>query len=463
MSHKINDLVTLLEREFDADSIVHGDALSSRNSGYCEENHSAGILLLPQSTADVVRICEIATKEGLSIVPHGGLTGLVEGTASETGQLCVSFERMNKIIQVDPDQGIVVAESGVVLQNLFEATEPYGLMPGVDIPSRGTCMLGGLVSTNAGGVRVIRYGMMRENILGLEAVLANGQIIDATNMLMKNNAGYDLKQLFIGSEGTLGLVTKIVLRLHPIPPATATALVASDNLPSLMALLRRARTELDSGLLSFEVMWPEYVELTTSQPGFGPSPIVTSHGIFAIVEVAGKNDEDCTSAINGLLESALQDRLVVDAVLASSEAQRKTIWRMREDSDAISPTCDTYLSYDVGLPLQHMPAYVDQLRAGFSENHPDRTVYLFGHLGDGNLHLMFPVSWDEHENRRPFDELVYRPLREFDNTTISAEHGIGLEKKDFLEWSRPNDYVQIMQQMKATLDPNNILNPGKVL
>lgn len=463
MSNSLKDLVETFELEIGAKNVVHGQALSSRDHGYCETCYAAGILLLPKSTADVVRICKIAGAKGLAIVPHGGLTGLVEGTASAPGQVCVSFERMNRIHRIDPDQGAVVAEPGVVLQNLFDAAEPYGLMPGVDIPSKGTCTLGGLVSTNAGGVRVIRYGMMRENILGLEVVLASGEVIDASNMLMKNNAGYDLKQLFIGSEGTLGLVTKVVLRLHPVPRATASALVACDGLEALMMLLRRARGDLDFRLLSFEVMWPEYYRLTTSQPGFGAAPMQAHYGIYAVIEVAGKDDDDCSDAINGLLEKAFEDELVVDAVLAGSEAQRQAIWRIREDSDAISATCEAYLSYDVGMQLLHLPDYVKRFRAAFSKSCPDRIPYLFGHMGDGNLHVMFAVSPEEYWNRRPFDELVYRPLTELEGSTVSAEHGIGLEKRNYLSWSRSTVYLELMRRMKTALDPNNLLNPGKML
>ena len=417
---------------------------------------------MPHSAEDVARICRLANTEGHAIVAHGGLTGLVEGTASAAGQVCVSFEKMKKIIDIDPDQGVVVAEPGVVLQDLFDATEPFGLMPGVDIPSRGSCTLGGLTSTNAGGVRVIRYGMMRENILGLEVVLANGEIIDATNRLIKNNAGYDLKQMFIGSEGTLGLVTKIVMRLHPIPKSTTCALVACNGLQSMMTLLRRARASLDARLLSFEVMWPEYYALTTAQTGVGTPPIDAGYDIYAVIEVTGSDEEDSSNHLNHLLESAFEDELVVDAALASSESQRQMIWRIRDDSDAIETTCDAYLSYDVGMQLQHMSAYVYSFRTRFSENYPDRTPYIFGHMGDGNLHIMFAVSKDEFHNRKSFDDIVYDSLSPFESTTVSAEHGIGLEKKSYLGSSRSKAYISSMHDMKNALDPNNILNPGKV-
>ena len=444
-------------------NVLEGSAVADRHADYCPETFDAGILLLPETTEHVSAICRKASEIGTSVVPLGGLTGLVEGTASKVGQVSISFERMKQVLAIDADQGVAVVEPGVTLATLFDAAEPFGLMPGVDIPSRGSCTIGGLVSTNAGGVRVIRYGMTRENVLGLEAVLADGTVIDATNTLMKNNAGYDLKQVFIGSEGTLGLLTKIVLRLHPIPKSTASALVACDGLESVMALLRRARTGLDFRLLSFEVMWPDYYRLTTSQPGMGTPPLAADHGMYAVLEVAGTEEGDADHALNGVLETAFEEGLVADAVIAGSEAQRQAIWRIRDDSDAISTTCETYLSYDVGMQLPHMPAYVDQFKEAFQAVCPDRTPYVFGHLGDGNLHIMFAITPEEYHHRRRFDEIVYGPLRNFAGTTVSAEHGIGLEKKDFLGWSRSDPYVGLMRQMKAALDPGNVLNPGKVI
>lgn len=463
MSDNKENLVSLLEQEFGAAFLMHGDALASKDEGYCEDSHTAGVQILPRSTEDVSRICKLASAHKFSIVPQGGLTGLVDGTATQVGQVCVSFERMNGILQIDQEQGIVVAEPGVILQDLFDALEPHGLMPGVDIPSKGSCTLGGLVSTNAGGVRVIRYGMMRENVLGLEVVLADGEVIDATNTLMKNNAGYDMKQLFIGSEGTLGMVTKIVLKLHPIPKSTALALVASDGIESLMTLFKDARSMLDARLLSFEVMWPEYYRLTTSQPGFGTPPIATDYAIYAVVEISGSDGEDSADAMANLLESSLETGTVEDAVLANSEAQRQTIWRIREDSDAISTTCDAYLSYDVGMQLHQMAAYVDRFRDTFAQRCPDRIPYVFGHMGDGNLHIMFPVTPDEYRMRGSFDDLVYGPLAEFEGTTVSAEHGIGIEKKGYLQQSRSPAYVQAMRRLKIAKDPGDILNPGKII
>lgn len=463
MDEVMSAAITRFSREIGASNVIHGEALNSRDWGYCKQSYSAGILLLPRSTEEVARVCELAGIMGLSIVPHGGLTGLVDGTASTTGQVCISFERMNQILDIDPDQGIAVVEPGVVLQDLFDATAPYGLMPGIDIPSRGSCTLGGLVSTNAGGVRVIRYGMMRENVLGLEVVLGSGEVIDATNRLMKNNAGYDMKQLFIGSEGTLGLVTRIILRLHPIPQSTACALVASNGLTSMMTLLRRARLSLDAQLLSFEVMWPEYYALTIAQPGMGAAPIDPGFALYAVIEVSGRTDEDSAKALTGVLETAFESELLVDAVLAKSETQRKNIWRIREDSDAIETTCHAYLSYDVGMQLKHMPAYVERFLARFKALCPGRTPYIFGHMGDGNLHIMFAVTPEEYCDRKPFDDTVFDSLSSFESTTISAEHGIGSAKRSYLASSRSASYIHTMQRMKTVLDPGNILNPGKVL
>ncbi|MGC1427699.1 MAG: FAD-binding oxidoreductase [Albidovulum sp.] len=219
------DLISYFSKHIGAEKVLSGDRLALRHSEYCAEAYDCGVLLLPETTQDVSAICAAATEAGVSVVPHGGLTGLVDGTGSHPGQVAISFERMNKILRVDPLQGVAIVEAGVVLQDLIDATTEQGLQPGVVLPSRGTCTLGGMVATNAGGIQAIKYGMMRDNILGLTVVLASGEVLDLNNTLVKNNAGYDLKQMFIGAEGTLGLITQIVVRLHPVPRDREVALI----------------------------------------------------------------------------------------------------------------------------------------------------------------------------------------------------------------------------------------------
>lgn len=447
-----------------ADKIITGDRLAMRNPGYCPHSYSAGVLLTPETTEDVAAICVQASRCGVSIVPHGGLTGLVEGTATTTGQVAVSFERMNKILRIDPLQGVAIAEAGVVLEDVITAAKEVNLQPGVNLPSRGSCTLGGMAATNAGGIQAIRYGMMRDNILGLTAVLADGQVLDLMNCLVKNNAGYDLKQIFIGSEGTLGLITEVVIKLHTIPAKTETALVGCADTDSLFALLRQTRAHFGGQLLSFEVMWPAYYQLTTRQPGFGPPLMRDVQGVYAIIETGQWNERPSEiSPLSEFLARAYEDDHIRDGIVAQSEAQRTAIWRAREDSDAIETRHGACLSYDVGMELRDIPAYIQHLQKKLTAEFSDLAVYIYGHLGDGNLHVTLGIPPAALAGRQQYDRIFYDILKDFEGTTVSAEHGIGLEKKEFLPLSRTPGVLASMAELKRSYDPEHILNPGKIL
>lgn len=446
-----------------ADHVLTGDRLAARDPGYCAEAMGAGVLLRPASSAELSRLCRVAGERNIGLVPQGGLTGLVDATASQPGEAIVSFERMSRILDIDPLQGVAVVEPGVTLEKLQSELRPLGLTVGVDIPARGTCTIGGMVGTNAGGIQVLKYGMMRQNVLGLEVVLADGRILDLTNALLKNNAGYDLKQIFIGSEGTLGLVTKIVLRLWPVPASTSCALLACDDAGVLPALFDRARGCFGGDLLSFEAMWPDYYDLTTSQPGFGRPPLPGGHGIYVLVELSGPSPAQTEDRLVGFLEPLFEDATLADAVVAQSGTERDRIWRAREDSDAVNAVLGACLSYDVGLKLADLSRYADRLRQRCRESAADVVPYVFGHVGDGNLHVMFALDPADRAGRAVHDDLVYGTLAEFPGSTLSAEHGIGLEKRATLARTLPAETLLTLQQLKRAFDPGNTLNPGKVI
>ena len=458
----MKDLEQILSNVIGAENVVSADQLKDRNPGYCKESLDAAIMVLPRNTEELAAICRVSHENSIPLVSHGGLTGLVDGTASHPGEVIVSFERMNKILRIDPIQGIADVEPGVTLQNLEEALTKHDMIVGVDIPARGSCTIGGMVSTNAGGVRVLKYGMMRQNVLGLEVVLADGKILEMISPLMKNNAGYDMKQNFIGSEGTLGLVSRIVLKLWPAPKATSCALAACEGIPQLSELFTEARRILGGDLLSFEAMWPEYYRLTTSQPGFGTPPLGPDFGIYSVIEVSGDSDDTAQEALMSLVEPAFENGLVSDAVVAQSEGERASIWRAREDSDAIEHGYEANLSYDIGLELKFMDSFAITLIERFKFEFPDTTPYIFGHVGDGNLHVMFGLTEEQAQNRKVYDDLLYNTVSEFEGSTISAEHGIGLEKKDYLNQSITPQTLEAMKLFKSTFDPKNILNPGKI-
>ncbi|UWQ75844.1 FAD-binding oxidoreductase [Leisingera sp. M658] len=454
--NQISELFTLVTG---AQNVITGERLALRNTGYCAASYDGGVLLTPGSAQEVSGICRLAADNGLTIVPQGGLTGLVQGTATASGQVALSLEKMNRILDLDPVQGVVTAEAGVTLQQVIDAAEPLGLAPGVDLPSRGSCTLGGIASTNAGGIQAIRYGMARDNILGLEAVLADGTLLDLSNTLLKNNAGYDLKQLFIGSEGTLGIITKLTLRLHSRPSSVQTALIGCAGTEDLFQVLASARKVFGGSLLSFEAMWPEFFTQIATHLGTGL--VSPDCGIYGVIETGHWGDVGQDDTLTAFLAQCYENGILLDGVAAQSESQRRTIWQLREDADVIESRKGPCLSYDVGLCLSDIPGYVEQLQEQIARECPGVGCYVFGHMGDGNLHIMAGPAPDP-ASHAAIDGAIYGVLQQFPGTTVSAEHGIGLEKRAQLPLSRPAPALAAMRRLKTTFDPQLMLNPFKV-
>ena len=443
--------------------IVTPDRLRQRDPGYCAASREAGLLLRPVDSAGVAAICARATAHGIGIVPQGGLTGLVDGTAATPDQVALSTERMTRILRVDPEQRIIAAEAGATIADLDRAAAEFGLMTGIDIPSRGSATLGGAIATNAGGVRVIRYGMTRDNLLGLTAVLADGTILSDMNTLPKSNTGYDLKQIFVGSEGTLGIVTAAVLRLFPRPAGSASALLATTDLASALAALRLIRARAGGDLLSFEAMWPEYYRLTTSYLCPGHEPLPPDGSLHLIVEVTGPDDQAAQALLLALFEECLASDLVHDGVIASSGTERAAIWAIREDSDLVSRPQGAMLSYDVSVEAARIDSVLSRWDTVRSKHAPDITSYVFGHLGDCNLHVCIGLTPEAKRDRARIDDLFYGVMAEMEGVSISAEHGIGLQKRGPLAATKPPQMLDLMSRLKAMMDPHGILNPGKLL
>lgn len=451
-------LIDELRRLIGETHVLGPERLSLRDPGWCKASQGAGLLVRPADAAELSAV--LMATPGVGIVAQGGLTGLVEGTESHPGQLIVSFERMNRIEMIEPAQGMALVGAGVTLAELDAVLEPHGLMAGVDIGARDSCTIGGMVSTNAGGIRVLRYGMMRAGVLGLEVVLADGAVLDLTSPLMKNNAGYDLKQLFIGSEGTLGLVTKVALRLFPRPKAIATALVgiAPEALSSFMPRLRAA---LGEDLAAIEGMWPACYRYCAATQGLSRLPLAEGPGLFLTLEAFGPDDTSARAALEAALVPALEDGTIEDAVIAQSEAERATIWRIREGGGLIGSGGEPGYHYDVSLKLADLDPYVQALQAACA-GLEGVSVLVLGHVGDGNLHLSLMLDGPLHP-RDAVDALIYGTLRRFAGSSVSAEHGIGLEKIAALKAAQPAPVRAAMQALKAAYDPENRLNPGKVL
>ncbi|OHB31842.1 MAG: FAD-linked oxidase [Phenylobacterium sp. RIFCSPHIGHO2_01_FULL_69_31] len=449
-------LLATLEAILGPGGLLTGEAAAERAFSPWTRAATPLAIARPRSAPEVAQVLRTVAAAGGSIVPWGGRTGLVEGTAAE-GAVALSLDRMAAVEDIDPVGQTMTVQAGCVLATACEAAAAQGLFLPLDLGSRGSATIGGTISTNAGGNRVLRYGMMRDMVLGLEVVLADGTIVTGLNRLIKNNAGYDLKQLFIGSEGTLGIVTRAVLRLRPTPPAQGTALLAVDTFEALPRLLRALEAGLP-GLSAFEVMWPEFYRLVTTEPARGRPILPDGHGYYVLVETLGP--EDGGALLEARLEAALADGLVTDAVIAKSQAERDRMWALRDDVAQVARN-GPVATFDVSLPITAMPDYVAGLRAAVAGRWPGASVVVFGHLGDGNLHVIVGLA-DDATARPEVEALVYGPLATCDGS-ISAEHGVGLSKRGHLGLSRSPEELDLMRRLKAALDPAQLLNPGKVL
>ena len=456
MSDAVADLAALIG----ADRIVLSDAVAERATSYWNSSPMhAKAIVLPQSTDEVASVLRWCNENGQTVVTQGGLTNCVSAVEPDDEDIVISLEKMNEIIEIDQVGGTATVEGGAVLQAVQERIAESGSYFPLDLGARGSCTIGGNVATNAGGINVLRYGMMRNLVLGLEAVLADGTIVSSMNRMMKNNAGYDVKQLFIGTEGTLGIVTKVVLRLFPQPTSRQTALVATNEFESVIALLHGLQNDLAGTLSAYEVMWGDYYQAVTEEGGHR-APLSRDYRYYAVVQAEGSEQLADAERFESVLARALDENRILDAVVAKSDSDSEDIWRIREDFDACLTPAPSYL-YDVSLPLRNMEAYGEEVMSAVTEQWPDGRCYIMGHMADGNLHL-FVQPYVPGDNHSRSDEIVYEPLREIGGS-ISAEHGIGIEKLAWLSLSRTATEISLMRKMKKSLDPKNILNRGRVL
>ncbi|MFC3285546.1 FAD-binding oxidoreductase [Litchfieldella rifensis] len=443
--------------------LLTGDDVTQRSVDWLSgERCRAGAIVRPADTEQLAAIMTLCHDAAQPVVTHGGLTGLVHGGRAAPDELVISLERMTAIEDIDHVGATMTVQAGVPLQRVQEAAAAADLQFPLDLGARGSCTIGGNIATNAGGNRVIRYGMMRQQVLGLEAVLADGSVISSLNHMLKNNAGYDLKQLFIGSEGTLGIVTRAVLKLQPRMTSEQTALVATPSFAALTHLLGLMRQRLGGQLSAFEVMWQSHYRLLTVDSGRHSPPLPAEHPYYVIVESQGTDAEQDASRFNQALEAASEQGLISDAVLAQSSAQRQAIWAIREDVDGLIESLSPLFTFDVSLPIPDMQDYVDTLQAGLAERWPHGRMVVFGHLGDGNLHISIGIGSNDTDMRQAVEQLVYAPLAPLGGS-VSAEHGIGLEKRDYLGLSRTPQEIALMRTLKQALDPKHLLNRHKVL
>lgn len=449
-----------LKAKLGESGVLEGEAAAEKAQGGWSHLGTPKAVIRPATTEEVSFVLKTCHAAGQGVVAWGGKTGLVEGGNAE-GLIALSLERMNKIEAIDPVSGTMTAGAGVPLQAACDAAEEKGFFFPLDLGARGSATIGGNIATNAGGNRVLRYGMMRELVLGVEAVLADGTVISAMNQMLKNNAGYDLKQLFIGSEGTLGVVTRAVLRLRAAPKSQDTGFVAVDEFAKLPKLLRHMEAAMGGTLSAFEVMWEDFYKLVSTEPAQGKPILPHGSPYYVLVEGLGGNQDEDTPRFENALMGALEEGLASDAVIAKSQAERDAMWALRDDVAQVINLFPIF-TYDVSLRIADMETYIEKVKADLTAKVPGHSLIVFGHLGDGNLHVIVGSHDGTPETRRLVEGIVYDPLRDIGGS-VSAEHGIGLEKRPYLGWSRSPAEIALMATLKRTLDPKNILNPGKVL
>lgn len=416
----------------------------------------AGAMARPRDTAELSNVLALCHEAGVAVVPRGGCTGLVDGILCEPDELALSLERMTGIESLDPLAMTLVARAGTTVEAVQVAAREAGLMFPLDLGARGSATVGGTIATNAGGLRVLRYGMMREMVLGLEAVLADGMVVSAMRPLIKNNTGLDLKQLFVGTEGTLGIVTRAVLRLRPAPAGFSTAFLACPDVNGAARVLARAQGAFQGRVSSFEGMWPSYYQVMT-EPGRLTAPLARTHPYYALIEIECVPEEE--ARVLALLEVLMGEGDVLDAVVAASEEQRRGLWRIREAVEMLVPA-GFGRPFDVSVPLSAMHAYVAQASADIAAIGPGAGAVAYGHVGDNNIHWNTAPLGDPALEAQ-VDAAIYGPLGPLSGS-VSAEHGIGLTKRGKLGLSRSSAEIAAMRAVKRALDPRGILNPGKI-
>ncbi len=458
--------IAALRHALGAAAVLTGDAIPERNTADATQKTPTrpAALVLPASTADVATALSICNDARHPVVTQGGMTGLAGGAHPDAGEIALSLEKLRGIEEVDAASGTITALAGTPLAEIQDAAEAAGFLCGIDLGARGSCTIGGNLATNAGGNQVLRYGMARRNVLGLEAVQADGTVLSSLNKMLKNNTGYDWPQLFIGSEGTLGIITRVVLGLHPRPGPSETALVAVPSVDAATDLLRRLERTFGAGLLVFEGMWREFMDAAVDRVGLGPA-FDAAHELCVLVEVA-PGGGDGAERVADLLGEAMEDGVVADAIVARSGADATRLWAFRESVYEYRRFQNGFAGFDISIPRPAMAAAVDEIRAIAAAEWPGALSVIFGHIADCNLHLLVGPTdgtrdMDDAEKHR-IEALVY-PVVGRHRGSVSAEHGIGRTKRDYLALSRSPAELALMRTLKAALDPNGILNPGRIL
>lgn len=422
------------------------------------------LMVSPRTTEEVAAVVKACADANTAIVPQGGNTGLCGGAIPESGEeILLQLGRMNSIRSISPTDYSMVAEAGCVLANVQSAAAEAGRFFPLSLAAEGSSQIGGNLSTNAGGINVLRYGNARDQVLGLEVVLADGRIWDGLRALRKDTAGYDVKQLFIGAEGTLGVITAASLRLYPVPRNLQTALVAVTHVRDAVRLLSWLRDAAADSLQAFELIQDRALHFVTRYIPGTKNPIEASSPWYVLLQTAGITTEN----LEGILASALEASLLEDAVIAKNQTEANDLWRLRHSVSEAQKHAGASLKHDISVPVGKIADFIEKAEVAVLARVPGARIVAFGHAGDGNVHFNIsqPEDWLPErflEERSAIAEIVYE-ITDFFDGSISAEHGIGRAKRDHLKQFRSNTELSIMHVMKKALDPANIMNPGKVI
>lgn len=417
--------------------------------------HLPQLVVRPDSTEIVSKLLKYCNEHKLAVVTQGGMTGLAGGATPRDNEIALSLERMKGVIELDHQSMTMTVKSGTQLQVIQQTAEAAGLRLPLDLGARGSCQIGGNVATNAGGNQVLSFGMARALVLGLEAVQADGTVIAAHNKMLKNNAGYDLKQLFIGSEGTLGVITEVVLRLFPASRNKHTALVSLGSFEDVIKLLHVAQSGF-ARLSAFEVMWDDYFLRAVAETNDVSDPFDKTYPYYVLLE----SENDSLDMFQQILFDQLENGTLLDVAIAQSGKDSDQFWAIRDAIGDLLSRIPDVANFDIGLPISRMQAFLEKAQTVLDEQFDDLHSMTFGHLADGNIHM---TAWTNGKNSsHAIYKQVYELLQEFEGT-VTAEHGIGVMKTDYLKLCRSPEEIELMKTLKRALDPNNILNPGRVI
>lgn len=465
-------LIAALQRIVGENNVLVDAATADYVTDWRQRTHGQALCVVrPGSTQQVAEVVQACAQAQVAIVPQGGNTGLVEGSIPQaTGaQVVLSLRRMAAVRAIDPHNMTITVEAGVVLQNLQKTVDEAGFLFPLSLGAEGSCTIGGNLATNAGGTQVVRYGNARDLCLGLEVVTADGQIWEGLHGLRKDNTGYDLRNLFIGSEGTLGIITAATVRMFPQPAAQLTAWTAVASLEAANALLALAHTHLGAALTGFEVMNQQALQLVDKHYPHLRVPMWQQTPFCVLLEASDSESESHARAMfEHLLEAAMEQELVVDAIIAENLKQAHDLWHIRESITLAQAAEGVNVKHDVSLPVSRIPAFVAQTDAALQALVPGIRLVNFGHLGDGNLHYntQAPEGSDAAAFVAQFEdavgEVVYQAVHQHGGS-ISAEHGIGALKRDKLPHYKSPVALELMQRIKYALDPQQLLNPNRVL